>query len=168
MMNGDLLRNYWNPLARVLHMYVHKSICEWFIHKYKKWMLHRAVLITLLCLTLCDSMDCSTPGSPVLHYLLEFAQTYVHWVSDAIQPSHLLLSPCSPALNLSQHQSLFLCWLFASGGQSIWASASASALPMNFQGWFPVRLTGLILLSKGLSRVFSNTTYESIKSFFYT
>ena len=166
MMNWDLLKNYWNPFAKVLHMYVHKSICECFIHKYKKWMLHCAVLITLLCLTLCDSMDCSTPGSPVLHYLLEFAQTYVHWVSDAIQPSHLLLSPCPPALNLSQHQSLFLCWLFASGGQSIWASASASALPMNIQGWFPVRLTGLILLSKRLSRVFSNTTYESIKSFF--
>ena len=107
MMNWDLLKNYWNPFARVLHMYVHKSICECFIHKYKKWMLHRAVLITLLCLTLCDSMVCSTPGSPVLHYLLEFAQTYVHWVSDAIQPSHPLLFPSPPAFNHSQHQGLF-------------------------------------------------------------
>ena len=155
-------------LARVLHMYVHKSMCECFIHKYKKWMLYSAVLITLLCLTFCDSMDCNMPGFLVLHYLLEFAQTYVHWVSDAIQPSHLWLSPSSPALNLSQHQSLFLCWLFASGGQSIGASASASALPMNIQGWFPLGLTGLILLSKGLSRVFSNTIYKSIKSLFYT
>ena len=52
-------------------------------------------------------MDCSTPGFPVLHYLLEFAQIHVHWVSDAIQPSHSLSSPSPPALNLSQHQGLF-------------------------------------------------------------
>ena len=56
---------------------------------------------------LCNSMDCSMPGFPVLHYLPEFAQTHVHWVSDAIQPSHPLLSPSSSALNLSQHQGLF-------------------------------------------------------------
>ena len=57
-------------------------------------------------LTLCDPMDCSTLGFPVLHHLPELAQTHVHWVSDAIQPSHPLSSP-SPALNLSQHQGLF-------------------------------------------------------------
>ena len=59
------------------------------------------------CLTLCNLMDCSTPGFPVLHYLLEFAQTQVHWVSDAIQPSHPLSPPSPPALNLSQHQGVF-------------------------------------------------------------
>ena len=59
------------------------------------------------CLTLCDPMDCSMPGFPVHHQLLELAQTHAHWVSDVIQPSHLL-SPLSPsALNLSQHQGLF-------------------------------------------------------------
>ena len=106
---------------------------------------------------LCDPMDCSTPGFPLLHYLPEFAQTHVHWVSDAIQPSHPLLPPSPLALNLSQHQSFPVSWFFASGGQSIGASASASVLPMNIQGWFPLRLTGLIsLLSKGLSRVFSS------------
>ena len=52
-------------------------------------------------------MDCSTPGFPDLHYLPEFEQTHVHWVGDAIQPSHLLLSPSPPALNLSQHQGLW-------------------------------------------------------------
>ena len=52
-------------------------------------------------------MDCSTPGFPVLHYLLEFAQIYVHWVSDAIQPYHPLSPPSPSALNLSQHQGLF-------------------------------------------------------------
>ena len=59
------------------------------------------------CSTLCNPMDCSTPGFPVLHHLPEFAQTHVHWVGDAIQPSHPLSSPSPPAFNLSQHQSLF-------------------------------------------------------------
>ena len=54
------------------------------------------------CLTLCDPMDCSTPGFPVHHQLPELAQTHVHRVSDAIQPSHPLLSPSPPAFNLSQ------------------------------------------------------------------
>ena len=59
------------------------------------------------CPTLCDPMNCSTPGLPVHHQLLEFTQTHVHWVSDAIQPSHPLSSPSPPAPNPSQHQSLF-------------------------------------------------------------
>ena len=59
------------------------------------------------CLTLCNPMDCSTPDFAVLHYLLEFAQIHVHWVCDAIQPSHPLSSPSPPAFNLSQHQGLF-------------------------------------------------------------
>ena len=84
------------------------------------------------------------PGLPVHHQLLEFVQTHVHRVGDAIQPSHPVSSPSPPALNLSQHQGLFQL-----GGQSIRASASASVLPVNIQGWFPSGLTGLIsLLSK--------------------
>ena len=59
------------------------------------------------CPTLSNPMDCSTPGFPVLHQLLEFTQTHVHQVSDAIQPSHPLLSPSLPAFNFSQHQGLF-------------------------------------------------------------
>ena len=107
------------------------------------------------CLILCNPMDCSTPGFPVLYYVLEFAQTHIHWVDDAIQSSHPLLPPSHPALNLSQHQSLFQSQIFASGGQSIRASAPASDLPMNSQSWFPLGLTGLIsLMSKELSRVF--------------
>ena len=114
--------------------------------------------------TLCDLVDCSTPVFPVHHRLLELAQIHVHWVGDAIQPSHPLLSP-SPAFNLSQLQGLFIIksQFFASGGQSIGASASASVLPMNIQVWFPLGLTGLISLqSKGLSGVFSNTTVQNI------
>ena len=59
------------------------------------------------CLTLCDPMDCSTPGLPVHHQLPESTQTHVHWISDAIQPSHPLSSPSPPTFNLSQHQGLF-------------------------------------------------------------
>ena len=61
--------------------------------------------VTQLCLTLCNLMNCSSSGLPVHHQLLESTQTHVHWVGDAIQPSHPLSSP-SPALNLSWHQSL--------------------------------------------------------------
>ena len=66
--------------------------------------------VAKLCLTLCDPMSCSTPGFPVLYYLLEFAQTHVHRVSDAIQPSHPLSSSFPPAFNLSQHQGLHIWW----------------------------------------------------------
>ena len=117
--------------------------------------------------TLCNPMDCSTPGFPVLHCLPEFAQTHVHWVSDAIQSSHPLL-PSSPlALNLFPASGSFqMSWLFISGGRSIRASPSASVLPMNIQGWFPLGLTGLISLkSTGLSRVLSNTTIQKYQFF---
>ena len=63
--------------------------------------------VAQLCLAVCHPMDCSTPGLPVHHQLRELAQTHVHRVSDAIQPSHSLLSPSPPAFSLSQHQGLF-------------------------------------------------------------
>ena len=109
------------------------------------------------CPAFCNPMNCSMPGLYVLHCLLEFAQTHVYWVDDAIQPSHPLLPP-SPSLNLSQHEESFpMSWRFPSGGQSI--GASASVLSMIIQGWFPLGLTGLnSLLFKGLSRIFSSTT----------
>ena len=115
-------------------------------------------LFSQSCLTLRGPTNCSTPGFPALHYLLEFAQTHVHWVNDAIQLSHplslLLLPSIFPSIMVFFPVSQF----FASDGQSIAASASASVLPMNIQGLFPLGLTGLIsLLSKGLSRVFSST-----------
>ena len=64
-------------------------------------------LVTQSCPTLCNSMDCSTPGLPVHHQLPEFTQSHVHWVGDPIQPSHPLSSSSPPALSLSQHQGLF-------------------------------------------------------------
>ena len=81
---------------------------------------------SLSCTTLYNLMDCSTPGFLVHHQLPELAQTHVHRVGDAIQPSHPLLSPSLPAFNLSQHQGLFQCQFFTPGSQSIGASASAS------------------------------------------
>ena len=59
--------------------------------------------VTQSCITLCDPMDCSRPGLPVYHQLLEFIQTHVHWVGNVIQPSHPLLSPSPPTFNLSQN-----------------------------------------------------------------
>ena len=83
---------FFESCELALCMYFKKVCCCWVIK---------------LCLTLCDPMDYSMPGSPVLHYLLEFAETHVHWVYDAIQPSYPLLSPSPPVFNLSQHHGLF-------------------------------------------------------------
>ena len=103
---------------------------------------------------------------PYHHQLPEFTQTHVHWVSDAIQPSHPLSSPSPPAFNLSQHQGLFKWVSSATGGQSIGVSVSASVLPMNIQGWFLLVLTPVIsLLFKGLSRDFSRTTIKRYQFF---
>ena len=99
-------------------------------------------------------MNCSMPGFPVLYYFLEYARIHVHWVSDAVQPSHPLLPPSPPVLNLSQHQSLFQ-WIGSLNqvAKVLELSALASVLPVNMQGWFPLGLTDLIsLLSRGLSK----------------
>ena len=115
-------------------------------------------------------MDCSLPGLPVHHQLLEFTQTHVHWVGDAIQPSHPLLSPSRPLLlppsifpsiRVFSNESAL-----PSGGQSIGVSALTSVLPMNIQDWFSLGWTGWISLqSKGLSRVFSSTTVQKHQFF---
>ena len=82
-------------------------------HKLSQLLRQKILRILLLLFSrsvmsdLCNSLDCSTSGFPVLHYILELAQTHVHRVGDAIQPSHPLSSPSPPALNLSQHQALF-------------------------------------------------------------
>ena len=122
--------------------------------------------VTQSCLTLCNSMNCNTPGLPVHHQLLEFTQTHIHRVSDAIQPSHPLLSPSPPAPNPSQHQSLPMSQFFSWSGQSNGVSALASFLPKKSQGWSPSEWTGWISLqSKGLSGVFSNTTDQKHQFF---
>ena len=115
--------------------------------------------VAKLCLTHCDLMDCSMPGFPVLHYLLEFVQTHVHWVDDALQPSHPLSFP-SPALCLSQYQGLFQ-WVGSWHQRAKVLKVQQQFLPVNIQGWFPLGLTDLISLqSKGLSSLFSSTTVQ--------
>ena len=111
-------------------------------------------------------MNRSTPGLPVHHQLLEFTQTHIHRVSDAIQPPHPLSSPSPPAPNPSQHQSFPMSQLFVWGGQNTGVSALASFLPKNTQDWSLSEWTDWISLqSKGLSRVFSNTTVQKHQFF---
>ena len=115
--------------------------------------------VTQLCLTLGDPMDCSTPGFPIHHQLPELAQTHVHWVGDAIQPSHPVIPFSSSLQSFSVSESFPMSCFSPLGHQNIEVSASASLLPINIQDWFLLGLTGLITLQfKGLSRVFSSTT----------
>ena len=117
------------------------------------------------CPTLCYPMDCSMPGFLVLHHLPELAQTHVHWVGDChptISSSVTLFFSCPQFFPASGF--FPMSQLFASGGQSI--EASASVLPMNIQGWFPLGLTALISLQyKGFSRIFSSTTVQKHQFF---
>ena len=121
------------------------------------------ISVTQSCPTLCDLMDCSTPGFPVHHQLPELTQTHVHQGGDAIQylipsSSHLQSFPASGSFPMSR--------FFTSGGQSIGVLASTSVLSMNIQDWFPLGWTGWISLkSKGLSRIFSNTTVQKHQFF---
>ena len=125
-------------------------------------------LVAKPCLTLCNPMLCSTPGFPVHNQLPEFAQTQVHPVGDAIQPSHPLYCPLLPLPSIFPSIRVFskMSQFFASVSQSTGASASASVLPVNIQDCFPLGWTGWISLqSKGLSRVFSNTTVQKHQFF---
>ena len=107
----------------------------------------------------CGLLDCSTPGSSVLHYLPEFAQIHVHWVGDTILPFHLLPLPslfCPQYFPASVFSNKFALHI---SSQSFGTSASVSVLPMNIQSFFLSGLTGLIsLLSKELSSIFFSTT----------
>ena len=121
-------------------------------------------LVAKLCPTLCNPMNRSMPGLPVHHQLPEFTQTYIHQVGDAIQPSHPLAFPSPPAPNPSQHQSLFQ-WVNSSH-EVAKVPALASFLPKKSQGLSLIEWTGWISLqSKGLSRVFSNTTVQKHQFF---
>ena len=122
-------------------------------------------LITQAWPTLCDPMDCPTPGFPVHHQLPELAR----WDQPTISSSVIPFSSCFQSFPASG--AFLRSPFFESCGPSIGASASTSVLQMNIQNWFPLGLMGLILQSKGLSRVFSNTTVQkinfSVLSFLY-
>ena len=116
--------------------------------------------------TLCDPMDCSTPGFSVLQHLLELAQTHIHWISDAIQPSHSVVPFFSRLQSFPASGFFFFQWVVSS-------HQVAKELELQFQHqsfqwtlWFPLGLTGLISLqSKRLSKVFSNTTIRKHQFF---
>ena len=122
--------------------------------------------VTQSCLTLCDPMNHSTPGFPVHHQLQEFIQTQC--IKLVMPSSHLIL--CHPLLLLPPALGFFpMSQLFTWVGQCIGVSASVSVLPMITQGWSPLGWTGWISSqSKGLSRIFSNTTSILWRSAFFT
>ena len=128
--------------------------------------------VTQSCLTRCNPMNRSTPGLPVHHQLLEFTQTLVHWVGDAIQPSHPLSSP-SPAPNLSQHQGLFQ-WVNSSHEVANFSSFSFSISPSNeHPGLISFRLDWLDLLAvqgtlKSLLQYYSSKASILWRSAFFT
>ena len=114
--------------------------------------------VAQLCPTLWDPLDCSTPG--FLSFAVSRSLLKLMSIESVMPSNHLIpFSSCLQSFPVSGSSPM--SWLFASDGQSIRASASASVLPMNSQDWFPLRLTDLIsLLSKGLSRVSSNTIFQ--------
>ena len=119
--------------------------------------------VTQSCPTLCYPMDCSTPGFPVHHPLPELTQTHDHHVGDAIQPCHPLSSPSPPTFNLSQHQGIFQRVGSSHQVAKVLEFQLQHSVLLNIQNWFPLGLTDWISLqSKGLSRVFSNTTVQII------
>ena len=127
------------------------------------------VSVAQSCLTLCDSMNRSTPGLPVHHQLPELAQTHVHRVGDAVQPSHPVIPFSSCPQSFPALESFPMSQFFTSGGQNIGVSASASVLPVNIQDRSPLGLTGLISLqSKGLSTPQFKSINSSVLSFLYS
>ena len=109
----------------------------WFEVCNNLYLLSCCFLVTQSCLSLREPMDSRMPGFPVHHHLPEFALTHVHWVSDAIQPSHPVIPFSSCPQSFPASGSFQMSQLFASDGQSIGVSASTSVLPMNTQDWSP-------------------------------
>ena len=118
---------------------------------------HFCCSVANLCLTVCYLINCSILGFPILHSLPEFAQTHVHWVMSLSQRCYPTISSSATPISFCPQSfpvsgSFPMSQLFTSVGQSIGTSVSATDLPKNIQGWFPLGLTGLIsLLSKDLS-----------------
>ena len=116
-----------------------------------------------LCPTLCIPVDCSTPGFPVIHCLLEFAQTHVHWVGDAIQPSHPLSSPSPPAFNLSQHQGLFHESVICIRWPKYWSFSLSISLSNEYSGLISFRIDWVDLLA--VQGTFKSLLTPQFKSF---
>ena len=149
-----------NPWGRDVwmdwHQEVHVPIMSYdkigMAHQFFKVKVYQFSSVAQTCPTLCDPMNHSVPGLPVYHQFLEFIQTHIHWVGEAIQPissSVIPFSSCPQSFPASG--SFQMSQFLASGGLSIGVSASTSVLPVNTQDWPPLGWTGLISLqSKGL------------------
>ena len=120
----------WRELSRQRKQQIFRDKHGHGVHTHGSVSLSQFSRVAQSYLTLCNPMDCTMPGSPVLHQLPELAQTHDHQVSDAIQPSHSLLSPSPPAFNLSQHQGLLQC-VSSSDQMARYWSFSFSISPFN-------------------------------------
>ena len=142
-------------------MKFHNHLSSW---QFTIGCLQLAVVVTQLCLILCDSVDCSNASLPCPSpspRACSNSRPVSRWWNPTISSSVVPFSSCPQSFPASG--SFPMIWLFTLGGQNI--GTSASVLPMNIQGWFPLGLIGFIsLLSKGLSRVFSTPQSESINS----
>ena len=120
------------------------------------------VVWLLRCVRVCYPMDCSTPGFPILHHLLQFAETHVHWVGDVIQPSHPWSSLSPPAFSLSQHQGLSQRVCSSYQRPKYWSFTFSISPSNEYWGLIFSRIDYLISLqTRQLSRVFSSTTIWS-------
>ena len=144
----------------------YQTWAKWNVDNYYLCNIFPCFSVVLSCQTFCYPMNCSTPDLSVPHHLTKFAQVHVHCIGDAIQTSHPLILFFFCPQSFPGSGSFPVSQLFSPNGQNTGASASASVFPMSIQGWFPLRLTGLIsLLSKGLSGVFYSTTVQKHQFF---
>ena len=165
---GQTLMGIWSQGANIEFIII-RHVCEsrFSCNLCYSWNLcNPCCSVAQSCLALCKPMDCHMPGFSVLCHLPELAQTHVHWVNDAIQPSRPLLSPSPPTFNLSQHQGLFQ-WV-----DCLYQVAKVLALQLQHQpfheysGLFPLGLTGLIsLMSEELSKIFASSTVWTYQFF---
>ena len=171
---------FWNQLAVYESQFYYmpelflqkctEMFCVWITSSLKWSWLVKSLLfsVTQSCPTLWDPMDCSTPGFRALCYLLMFVQTSVHWISDAVQPSHPLLPLSPPPLYLLQHQGLSQRAISSHQVTKCWSFSFSISPSINYSGLISLGLSGLIsLLTKGLSTVFFSTTVWKYQ-FLYT
>ena len=119
----------------------------WWVRGVGRGSSHQFSSVVQSCLTLCNPMDCNTPGLPVHHQLPEFTQTNVHWVNDVIQSSHPWSSPSPPAFNLSQHHGLFK-WVSSSHQVAkYWSFSFNISLSDEYSGLISFRIDWLDLLA---------------------
>ena len=159
----DLSAESWNSLNSLKPCFSNPEIPHmWFLIECTLFPIFQFSSVTQSCPTLCNPMNHSTPGLPVHHQFPESTQTHVHWVGDAIQPSHPLSSPSPPVLNLFQHQGLFK-WVSSSiMWPEYWSFSFSIGASNEYWGLISFRIS---LQFKELSRVFSNTTVQKHQFF---